>query len=139
MLDEDTLAFVERCRVARLGTADSAGQPHVVPVCFAYQDGAFWIAVDEKPKRTTALKRLRNIGENHHVSLLFDHYDDDWTRLGYVLVGGIASLVMGDDAPEALAALRARYPQYADMALEDCPLIRIEPLRVSNWGNLGTP
>ena len=77
--------FVEDRPVAHLGTADAAGKPHVVPVCFAYLDECFYIAIDEKPKRSLRLKRLRNIDDNPQVALVFDRYDDDWTQLGWVL------------------------------------------------------
>ncbi len=134
MLSEARAAFIERQRVAHLATADAAGQPHVVPVCFVYHDGALWIAIDEKPKRGTRLKRLRNIAENPRVSLVFDRYDEDWSRLGYVLVQGVACVIeRGEREPQALAALRQKYPPYREMALEERPLIRVTPERVSAW------
>ncbi len=137
-LSEQQGDFVSRQRVAHLATVDAAGQPHVVPVCFVYHGGALWIAIDEKPKRSTRLKRLRNIGENPRVSLVLDRYDEDWTRLGYVLVQGSAIVLeRGDARADVLAALREKYPQYVAMALEDRPLIRITPEQVSAWGALG--
>jgi PPOX class probable F420-dependent enzyme len=121
--------------VARLATADSTGRPHVIPVCFAYVDGEFWIAVDEKPKTTTRLKRLRNIEENARVALVFDRYEEDWSRLAYVLVQGRAEvLVAGQEHAGVLAALRGRYPQYEAMGLEGRPLINVSPERVVGWG-----
>ena len=137
MLTAEQEAVVEGQRVARLATADASGRPHVVPVCFAYHGGAFWVAIDEKPKSTTALKRLRNIAENDAVALLFDRYDDEWSRLGFVLVRGTAAVVPGADEPAALAALRGRYPQYETMALEERPLVRVTAETVSGWGDLG--
>ncbi|MDO8616795.1 MAG: TIGR03668 family PPOX class F420-dependent oxidoreductase [Dehalococcoidia bacterium] len=138
MLSEAQAEFVQRQRVAHLATADAAGQPHVVPVCFVYHLGAFWIAIDEKPKRSLRLKRLRNIAENPHVSLVFDRYEEDWSRLGYVLVLGKASVVpRGEGQPGVLAALRTKYPQYAGMALEERPLIRVTPERAVSWGAPG--
>ena len=137
MLSDDQLRFALARRVAHLATADLAGKPHVIPVCFAYHDGSFWVAIDEKPKRTSRVRRIRNIEENPQVSLLFDRYDDDWSRLAYVLVRGRAEVLPeGREKPTALAALRARYPQYEGMALEGRPLIRIKPVRVIAWGAL---
>ncbi|MEX0683760.1 MAG: TIGR03668 family PPOX class F420-dependent oxidoreductase [Dehalococcoidia bacterium] len=136
MLSSEQAAFVERRRVAHLATADADGSPHVVPVCFAWHEGAFWIAIDEKPKRGPQLKRLRNIEENERVALIFDHYADDWSQLGWVLVRGRARTVGGGDAPGALAALRSRYPQYERMALETRPLICVAPDSVRGWGDL---
>jgi len=137
VFSDQELAFVEARRLAHLATADAKGRPHVVPVCFAYFDGAFWIAVDEKPKTTTRLKRLRNIEANPQVALVFDRYDEDWSRLGYVLVRGAAEVVeSGRERERAVGALRERYEQYRTMALEGRPLIRIAPERVVSWGDL---
>src|SRR5574337_141746 len=93
-LTESEIAFVQRQRVARLATADLDGHPHVIPVCYAFDGKQFYIPLDEKPKRVdeSKLRRVRNILARHEASLLFDHYDDDWSRLGYVLVHGQAGL-----------------------------------------------
>ena len=137
MLSALELQFIERQRVSHLATADRSGRPHVVPVCFAQLDERFYIAIDEKPKRSVRLKRLRNIEENPRVSLVFDRYDDDWERLGWVLVQGTAFvLVEGPEHERALAALRERYKQYHAMALEGRPVIRVTVERVSSWGDL---
>jgi PPOX class probable F420-dependent enzyme len=101
-------------RVARLATADAHGRPHLVPVVFAVDGEHIYSAVDAKPKRTTALRRLRNVAENPFVALLVDHYDDaDWGALWWVRAEG-RGRVLDVDAPEARRAvelLRARYPQ----------------------------
>ena len=131
------LQFIQHQRVAHLATADSAGRPHVVPVCFAYRDGRIYIAIDEKPKRSLRLKRLRNIEENPQVSLVFDRYDEDWSRLGWVMIHGTAAIVRGGPEHErAVAALRGRYPQYQSMTLEGRPVISVTAERVSSWGDL---
>jgi PPOX class probable F420-dependent enzyme len=127
-------ALIAELRVARLGTINPAGAPHLVPVCYAIHDSTLWIPVDEKPKSTTALARLRNIERDRRVSLLFDRYDDDWTRLAWVRVDGSARVLeAGHESPGALAALRSRYSQYAGMALEERPLIAITPVRIAAW------
>jgi PPOX class probable F420-dependent enzyme len=125
--------------VARLATADAAGQPHVVPITFALSGGAIVFVVDEKPKRThgTGLKRMRNILANPCVAIVVDHYDDDWTRLAYALILGRAEIIAapGRAYAEALARLRARYPAYRRMALRPArnPVVRIRPLRIHLW------
>ena len=130
-------AFVERQRVGHLATVDAAGRPHVVPVCFAYAGERFYIAIDEKPKRSLRLKRLRNIAANPRVAIVFDRYDEDWTRLGWVLVQGTAAVIDGGPEHErALVVLRDRYAQYRSMALEGRPVIRVTVERVSSWGDL---
>ena len=137
MLSAPESAFVERQRVAHLATADADGRPHVVPVCFAYADARFYIAIDEKPKRSLRLKRLRNIAANPRVAIVFDRYDEDWTRLGWVLVQGTAAVIDGGPEHErALVVLRDRYAQYRSMALEGRPVIRVTVERVSSWGDL---
>ena len=57
-------------RVARLATADAAGRPHIVPVTFAVDGDVIYSAVDDKPKRGTALKRLANVAANPAVALV---------------------------------------------------------------------
>ena len=128
------LELIAELRVARLATVTPAGAPHLVVVCYAFTDGRFVIAVDEKPKRGARLARLRNIEHEPRVSLLFDRYDDDWTQLAWVRIDGHATACeTGNASPEALAALRQRYPQYEDMALEALPLIVIEPRTITAW------
>src|SRR5436305_15028654 len=72
-------------RVARLATADAAGRPHLVPIVFAVEGDRVYSVVDAKPKRISALRRLRNVRANPAVALLVDHYDDaDWSALWWV-------------------------------------------------------
>jgi PPOX class probable F420-dependent enzyme len=101
-------------RLARLATADSAARPHLVPISFAVEGDHVYSAVDAKPKRTTALRRLANVRENPAVALLVDHYDDaDWTALWWVRADGLGR-VLGPEAREAqraIALLAERYPQ----------------------------
>lgn len=126
--------FVESLRVARLATVTPTGAPHLVAVCYAFIDNRFVIAIDEKPKSGRPLARIRNIEHERRVSLLFDRYDDDWSRLAWVRIDGDASVLdEGSQWPEALSALRARYAQYGLMALETLPLIVIEPRAVTAW------
>ena len=133
----EALRFIQRLRVGRLATADAQGRPHVIPVCFVYLEGCFYTPIDEKPKRSTRLRRLRNIEENPRVALVLDEYSEDWSRLAWVLVAGVAEvLTEGADYSKALRALREKYHQYRSMALEGRPLIRIRPERLLSWGAL---
>src|SRR5712692_122815 len=139
-LTEAEASFVQVQRVARLATADADGSPHVVPVCYAFDGACFYTPLDEKPKRVAGkeLRRVRNIEARHEASLLIDRYDDDWSRLGYVLVYGRAELLLpGDEAhASALVLLRERYVQYRSMGLEVLPVIVITLERVVSWGRL---
>lgn len=118
-------------RVARLATCSAAGQPHCVPVCFAYWDGAFVVALDEKPKRVEVLrlKRVRNVLQNPQVSLLVDHYEEDWSRLRFFMLEGTAHL--RELRAAELQALRAKYPQYAAHDLRWA--LVIEGHRLVSW------
>jgi PPOX class probable F420-dependent enzyme len=126
--------LLQESRVGRLATIAADGRPHLVPVVYALVDEGIAIAIDEKPKRSTRLARLRNIERDPRVTLLVDRYDDDWSQLAWVRVDGSATILeRGDEYPEALEALRERYPQHHEMALEGLPLIVIEPERVVGW------
>jgi len=131
--------FLESHRVGHLATAGTDGAPHVVPVCYALDDEALYFVADEKPKRRPAreLLRLRNLRANPRAAVVVDDWDEDWTRLAWILVRGSARVV-SDPAAHATAVglLRARYPQYRAMALDDParnPVVRIEPTRVVLW------
>jgi len=138
MLTDPQRRFLETSRVAHLATADSAGVPHLIPVCFAIIGESLFITVDEKPKRTDIpLKRLRNIQENPAVAVTVDRWDEDWTRLAWVMLRGQAEIL--DGGPEHDAAqirLRERYPQYRTMAIEPLPVIAVRIRRVLGWGRL---
>jgi coenzyme F420-0:L-glutamate ligase/coenzyme F420-1:gamma-L-glutamate ligase len=132
--------FLEAHRVGHLATAGADGAPHVIPVCYALDGAGVYFVADEKPKRRPAreLRRLRNLRENPRAALVVDEWDEDWTRLAWVLVRGPAR-VLGDPAAyaAALRLLRARYPQYRAMPLDDAernPIVRLEPARVLLWG-----
>ena len=133
-MEEWQWRLLQECRVARLATIARDGRPHLVPVVYAVIEEGIAIAIDEKPKRSTRLARLRNIEHDSRVTLLVDRYDDDWANLAWVRVDGSATVLeRGDEYPEALDALRERYPQHREMALEAQPLILIEPERVVGW------
>ncbi|HZS78995.1 MAG TPA: TIGR03668 family PPOX class F420-dependent oxidoreductase [Ktedonobacteraceae bacterium] len=137
-LNEKERQFVLVQRVARLATADEEGHPHVVPVCFAFDGTHFYTPLDEKPKRVSGkqLRRVRNIEARHEAMLLFDHYEEDWSKLGFVQVFGRAGLIHpGEEEHEAaIGLLRERYEQYRAMKLEISPVIRITPERIVLWG-----
>jgi PPOX class probable F420-dependent enzyme len=125
-------------RIARLGTADRAGQPLVVPVCYVYDGRACFSAIDAKPKRVAdrRLRRLRNIAENPRVSLTVDRYDEDWSRLCWVIVEGRADvLTEGAERAGAVDLLVSKYAQYRAMGLDrdSATVIRISAERTLFW------
>ena len=140
MLSPGERHFVGTRRIGHLATADSSAAPHVVPVCFGLLDETLYITIDRKPKRATdrPLKRLANILENPQAAIVFDHYDEDWRRLAWVMLRGRAEILA--DGPEhgrAQALLQARYRQLAEMQLAGLPVIAIRIERSASWGDLG--
>ncbi len=117
-------------RVARLATVDDSGAPHLVPIVFALAGDVIHSAVDAKPKRHRALRRLANIAHEPRVSVLADHYDDDWSALWWVRADGVARVL--DASPAGLAALTAKYPQYRATPPPG-PFLEIEVRRWSSW------
>jgi len=139
MLSERERRFLAARKVGYLATADRAANPHVVPVCFAAADSSLYITIDEKPKRRAdaKLKRVQNIEQNPEVAFLTERYDDDWTRLGWVMLRGHAEiLTSGAEHDRAQALLRSRYPQLANMQITGLAVIAIRVERVTSWGNL---
>jgi PPOX class probable F420-dependent enzyme len=136
---DETRRFLEAHRIGHLATAGADGAPHVVPVCYALDDAAVYFVADLKPKRgpARALARLRNLRANPQAAMVVDDYDDDWTRLAWVMVRGPATELRDAEAHRAaLALLRARYPQYVAMPLDDPavhPIVRIAAARVTSW------
>lgn len=119
--------------VARLATVSAEGRPHIVPICFALEARTLYFAVDFKPKQTTNLKRLRNIAANAAVSILVDHYEDDWDKLWWVRFDGDARVVTDEaEVREALRLLSARYSQYR-VTTPAGPVVAVAIARMSGW------
>ena len=138
-MDADQKRFVESHRVARLATVSRAGNPHVTPVCFALGPESVYITIDQKPKRDPSkpLQRLRNISANPSVALVVDHFEEDWTQLGWVMLRGEAQVLeSGEEHDAAQTLLKSRYPQYREMELATLPVIAIRISRVTAWGKL---
>jgi PPOX class probable F420-dependent enzyme len=117
-------------RVARLATTGPDG-PHIVPIVFAVAGDTIYHAVDHKPKRTTALKRLDNLEADPRASVLADGYDEDWEQLWWVRADGTAR-VLPAGHEEAIALLCERYPQYAGRPPQG-PVVAIDVSRWSEW------
>ncbi|MCY3564121.1 MAG: TIGR03668 family PPOX class F420-dependent oxidoreductase [bacterium] len=130
---EEITRRLAETRSATLGTVDHTGRPHLVPIVFAYRDGRLYTAVDHKPKSTNRLKRLRNIETNSAVSVLLDHYDDDWTRLWWIRVDGSARVIASGPAfREGIALLTRKYQPYEDQPPPG-PVIEIRVETIRAW------
>lgn len=117
-------------RVARMATVSPDGRPHLVPICFALDGDTLYSAVDEKPKATPRLARLRNIRANPEVAVLADHYEENWGRLWWVRVRGRARVEEAGPAWErGVALLREKYAQYEGWALESMTIVEIAEWR----------
>lgn len=139
MTDEQARRRFAQARVARLATADAEGRPHLIPMVFTLVSGpttgdTVYSAVDAKPKRSRALRRLANIAANPRVAVLVDHYADDWYALWWVRADGTGRVLDAGqpEARDAIARLAARYPQYREQPPEG-PVVAIDVTRWSSW------
>jgi PPOX class probable F420-dependent enzyme len=120
-------------KVAHLATVNAEGRPHVVPIVFALDGDTLYFVVDAKPKKTARLARLKNIAANPAVSLLVDHFEDDWTRLWWVRADGTAHIVTDNpEAERAIDRLAKRYPQYVNDR-PGGPVVAIHIDRLTGW------
>jgi PPOX class probable F420-dependent enzyme len=139
MLSGPARQFLADRRIGHLATADRYAIPHVVPVCFAVRGNTLCVTIDEKPKSKpgTTLKRLRNIGENPAVAVVVDRYDEDWSRLGWVMLHGPAEILsQGKEHGDAQVLLRSRHRQLDAMQIVALPVIAVRIERATQWGNL---
>jgi PPOX class probable F420-dependent enzyme len=120
-------------RVARLATIDPDGRPHLVPIVFAIDGDTLYSAVDSKPKRSTTLRRIENARARPDVTILLDHYDDDWSNLWWIRLRGRARVLdEGEELERALGVLREKYPQYNDEP-PGAPVLAIDVDDVREW------
>ena len=143
LLSADQRTFLESARRAVLATIAPDGHPRLVPICFivAGEPPILYTPIDDKPKRNDdplSLARVRDIRDDPRATILVDRWDEDWTRLAWLRIEGRASLLEPGAGTEehsvTVAALRAKYPQYASHRLDEHPLIRIRLERVIEWG-----
>ena len=133
MPDPDLSRRVGEARVARLATTEADGRAHLVPICFALEGGVLYSAVDQKPKRSRDLRRLRNLRERPWATVLVDHYEEDWSALWWVRLRGPARVLGdGEEATRALAVLTEKYPQYRREP-PGGPVIAVEVAEWRSW------
>jgi len=131
--------FIRRARVGYLATVDETGEPSNVPFCYAFDGITLYSPIDEKPKspNLTGLKRIRNIREDPRVCVVVNRYDDDWSRLGHVILRGKAKVLLrGQKHQAAVRLLRRKYPQYRQMGIHERPIIAIQVTRHVTWGRI---
>ncbi len=117
-----------------LATVGRNGEPTIVPVCFVYTKGMIYTAVDKKPKSRGKLARTENILRNQHAAFVVDVYSDDWRKLSYALVHGMANVVADSkESRRATEMLVRKYPQYRWLGVDDSRVIRIRVERAKVW------
>ena len=141
-------AIIDKARVARLATVDSEGKPHLVPVVFAYDEEHYYIPIDEKtkqrPSKPEKLKRVKNIQANPNIALLIDEYNEDWTKLYFVMIQGRASLISNKKREQqnelslllekAHKLLSEKYHHYQKIGIGEY-IIMIYPQKIITWKN----
>lgn len=128
--------FLRKSRSGHLATVDAEGRPVAVPFAYVFDGKRLYSSIDEKPKRVppARLARARNIERNPEVAVIVDHYEEDWSKLCFVLIRGRATLLKsGKEHARAIRLLRRKYPQYRAMRIEKRPIVRIIPWRVRDW------
>jgi PPOX class probable F420-dependent enzyme len=130
-------ARLASARVARLATTDPDGRPHLVPIVFALEGETLYSAVDQKPKRSQRVRRIENARSRPEVTILVDHYDEDWARLWWVRVRGRARVLdEGAEREHALQVLIDKYPQYRAEP-PDGPVLAVDVTEVREWASSG--
>jgi PPOX class probable F420-dependent enzyme len=137
-------AIVDKARVARLATVDSEYRPHLIPVVFVFDNDCYFIPIDKKHKRCTPekLRRTKNIQQNSNVVLLIDEYNEDWTKLYFIMIQGKASIIGGKKLEQyemvllekAHKLLYEKYLQYEKIDVGGY-VIMIDPTKVISWKN----
>jgi PPOX class probable F420-dependent enzyme len=138
-------AVIDKATVARLATVDSECKPHLVPIVFVYDNDYYFIPIDQKSKRSRPenLKRVKNIRQNPNVALLIDEYNEDWTKLYFIMIQGKASIIGGKKLEvneqvlleRAHRLLSAKYDQYQEIGIGEY-VIMIVPQKVITWKNV---
>lgn len=136
-LDDAARALVASARTGHLASADQYARPHVMPIVFVWDDPTLYFPLDRKPKRDDdwhMLRRVRNIETNGRVAVVIDRYDEDWTKLAWVLLEGQATIIeTGAERDRAAALLGSKYPQYSGSSLEGRPVVRVAVERAVSW------
>jgi PPOX class probable F420-dependent enzyme len=123
-----------QARVARLATIDPDGRPHLVPITFAVEGEVLYSAVDSKPKQTRRLRRIENARERPDVTVLIDHYEEDWSKLWWTRLRASARVLdSGEEFERARSLLAEKYPQYRGAGLPEGPVLALDLTEWRSW------
>jgi PPOX class probable F420-dependent enzyme len=130
-LPERIRSVLSSARRGVMTTIEIDGSSHSVPVVFASVGDEIVSPIDHKPKTGRTLERVKNLRRDGRVTLLIDLWDEDWTKLLWLMIRGRADI---DESPptDLMRAINRRYQQYAPDEVHDA-LIRIEPTLLSWW------
>jgi len=136
-----TKSLIDIARVARLATVDSENKPYLVPVVFVFDGKYFYLPLDKKTKKDKPerLKRVKNIQRNPNVTLLIDEYNEDWSKLHFIMIHGRARVIgkksqHGQLLEKAHKLLYKKYCQYKKIGIGDL-CIMIFPEKIISWKN----
>jgi len=136
-LDAEAQRLLVEARVAHLATSDQYARPHAVPIVFVVREDRLYFPLDRKPKREDdwhMLRRVRNIETNGRVAIVVDHFNEDWTKLAWVLLEGTATILeSGEERDSAATQLADKYAQYANGGLNGRPVVAVAVERAVSW------
>ena len=100
---------------------------------FALEGDTLYSAVDRKPKSSSKLRRIENARARPDVTVLVDHYEENWGGLWWIRLRGRARVLDdGDEREHALALLREKYSQYVKEP-PDGPVLAVDVTEVREW------
>ena len=120
--------FLQDNEIAKLATVGPDLIPHVVPVCYVYMAGTFWVATDYETRK------FRNLKRNHGIALLVDV--GAYSNRG-IMTQGRAEIIEEGQAFSKI--YRVFFKRFDWVRAEpwkegEAPFLRIKPLRKVSWG-----
>jgi nitroimidazol reductase NimA-like FMN-containing flavoprotein (pyridoxamine 5'-phosphate oxidase superfamily) len=121
--------FIIDNEICRIATAKN-NIPHVIPVCYIYNNGDIFFATDY----TT--QTFHNLKENNRISLIIDIYDKKEGNKG-IYINGIATII--DSGKEFVNLLKIFYNKFEwvkkdPWSEKEAPFIQIQPTKKISWG-----
>ncbi len=124
----EELNFIVNNECCRLATS-VRNRPHVVPVCYIFMDGCFFISTDY------STKKLKDINNNPLVSLVVDEYVPQ-NHKGIVICGDVEIIERGEPFTNIYTGFFNKF----DWVRKDpwtegqAPFLKIKPYSKVSWG-----
>ncbi|AIC14619.1 pyridoxamine 5'-phosphate oxidase family protein [Nitrososphaera viennensis] len=124
--EKEFLLANEACRVATCHD----NMPHVVPVSYVFEGGAFYFATDLETRK------LENLKKNDRVALAVDVYDNSAGNKA-ICVQGRAEIIEG--GKEFASLYRIFHDKFAWVRRDpwkegEAPFVRVVPTNKVSWG-----